>query len=711
MNKRIVSMIRKLSNTEQEISLTELAEEFQISQRTVRNDLNAINDLLTEQTLANIRLGKGGKILRQKDFPEILKSLDEKDFYDYKLSKEERKKIASVLLVTVSGYITLSEIAEHMAVSRATVINDLDEIKIYIHKGNLEVQSHPNKGLSVKGSESDRRVFLLGLVNYNPDAAREDIVQKQIAVNEEQNALIGKILSEQEHVHECFLSDSSFQKIQIYLEIMAKRLEQGCMIEPRRKKDNSKYAMAEDILKYVSQYCSVKINEDEVQFLSELLTFGRYMKQKHADPDSVKIQMITRGFIEKISDTLGTVLTQDYDFFENLSKHLESTITAGNMINEKNPVIENVVEENPEIYKAVKANLSMLEDYAGRALTDAETGYIVVHVCAAVERKKNQEISFRVIVACHAGIGTSRLLLERLKKHFNFRIVDIVSSHEAGNLKEDQADLVISTVPLKSCAIEMVVVSPLLKDEDYIEIGNKLERLQIKKLKKKELQTEKLEGETVASTTEIPRTPEMLLQGIGDLLYERVPEEAEELIQEIQKKLAVFFQTDKVTEEGYTLALGQLLTETHIRLDVECKDWRQAVQASAETLLHKGYIKDSYIDAMIHNIEENGPYIVLTKGFAVPHEGIDKGVYKTGMSLIRLKDPVNFDAEENDPVEFVCCMCATDHKTHLRAFFNLVNMLKTPGFLKSLQETTTLEETAEVIRHYEKMAERKQRKL
>lgn len=84
MNKRIVSMIRKLSKTEQEISLTELAEEFQISQRT----------------------------------------------------------------------------------------------------------------------ESDRRVFLLSLVNYNPDAAREDVVQKQIAVDEERNALLGKILYEQEHAHE-----------------------------------------------------------------------------------------------------------------------------------------------------------------------------------------------------------------------------------------------------------------------------------------------------------------------------------------------------------------------------------------------------------------------------------------------------------------------------------------------------------------------------
>ena len=117
MNKRIVSMIRKLSKTEQEISLTELAEEFQISQRTVRNDLNAINDLLTEQGLANLKLGRGGKVLRESDFAEILESLDEKDFYDYKLSKEER------------------------------------------------------------------------------------------------NALLGKILYEQEHAHECFLRDSSFRKI------------------------------------------------------------------------------------------------------------------------------------------------------------------------------------------------------------------------------------------------------------------------------------------------------------------------------------------------------------------------------------------------------------------------------------------------------------------------------------------------------------------
>ena len=111
---------------------------------------------------------------------------------------------------------------------------------------------------------------------------------------------------------------------------------------------------------------------------------------------------------------------------------------------------------------------------------------------------------------------------------------------------------------------------------------------------------------------------------------------------------------------------------------------------------------------MKNNIEENGPYIVLTRGFALPHEGIDQGVHKMGLNLIRLKNPVNFNAEEYDPVEFVCCMSATDHKTHLRAFFNLVNLLKDPEFTKALRECRSAEEAAEIIRQYEGKIDGKQ---
>lgn len=49
----------------------------------------------------------------------------------------------------------------------------------------------------------------------------------------------------------------------------------------------------------------------------------------------------------------------------------------------------------------------------------------------------------------------------------------------------------------------------------------------------------------------------------------------------------------------------------------------------------------------------------------MPHEGLEAGSIKVGMNLIRLKNPVPFGEEEFDPVEFVCCLSAVDHK-HLK---------------------------------------------
>lgn len=692
MNKRIVSMIQELSKLERIIYISTLADQFSISQRTVRNDLNAINDLLKEYDLECLRLEKGGLVVRGKAFGEILNCIEEKDFYDYKLSKEERKKIASVLLISSSGFITLSEIADYMAVSRSTIINDLDEVKKYIHSGNMKVHSHPNKGLTIDGKESDKRIFLMKLISYNPETANEDIVRKQVAVEEETRIILNKILCEQERVYESYLDDTSFHKIVVYLEIMMSRILHGEYVEKHADKKNSKYVMAQGIMKYVEQYCNISITEEETQFLSEVLSSAHYMRQKNTDKDSIQIQMATREFIESVSDGLQIDLNRDYEFFENLSNHLESTFAEDGL--ERNPVIDTVAEENQEVSFIVKRNIRILSQCAGRTITDAELGYIIVHVCAAIERKKNQICTFRVIVACHAGIGTSHLLIEKLKKHFNFEIIDIVSAHEAGNIQQKDVDFVISTVPLKECKVEHITVSPLLKDEDYIKIGNLIDRL--RRDRKYFLIRE----------TERKLTSKALMSQITPVLYEKVPEAASELVKEIANIVTSYFKdTSNMDDEIISPDLYQLLPASHIQLNVKCKDWRHAVYASAVKLLELGYIEERYIDAMIRNIEENGPYVVLSKGFAFPHEGVDQGTKKLGMNLIRLTTPIEFDADERDPVEFVCCLSAVDSKTHLKAFFHLVNMLKKEEFKEALRNCQTEKEMAEIIRKFEENME------
>jgi mannitol/fructose-specific phosphotransferase system IIA component (Ntr-type)/galactitol-specific phosphotransferase system IIB component len=326
----------------------------------------------------------------------------------------------------------------------------------------------------------------------------------------------------------------------------------------------------------------------------------------------------------------------------------------------------------------------MLKDYAGRDLTEDEIKYICIHVCAAMERQKQKEVAFHVILACNAGIGTSQLLLSRLKEHFNFHIVDIISAHEADKITEQDADFIISTVPLKNCHIDYVVVSPMLNDEDYIKVGSKIDALRTSRNLPSRIRAE-------------DNSPKQLMKEISEILYRDVPEQAPLLQKKIRRTVYQFFREPEENSDFLAPALHHLLPASHIQLDIECTDWRDAVRRSALPLLEKGYIKAEYIDAMITNIEQNGPYVVISPGFALPHEGVEKGSIRVGMNLIRLKTPVEFGEEEFDPVEFVCTLSAVDSRMHLRAFFNLVNLLQKPGFKEKLHAAATPEEAARII--------------
>lgn len=686
MNKRILSVIHEI-NKNKNCTIQYLSRQFQVSERTIRNDLNTINDLLSASELPSLELKSEGRIIKNAEFSNILDYVSESDFYHYKLSKEERIHIASALLVNSSDYITLSTIADNLFVSRATIINDLDDIKQYIKKGNLEVFSYPNKGLKVAGKESDKRYFLMN--SFKGNTTEQDIVTNHISVQAGNRIVIQKIVKEQEHFHKNHLTDSSYQKVVLYLGIMVNRNMQGEYIEARKKEHIHKYRMAQDILKYISQYCHINTTEYEVHFLSEILSNSRYIKQNDFKKDVVKIQLIARQFIEAVSEELGNNLNGDYDFFENLSNHFVSVFADKPLEYQNSSVVDDALEYHNDVLPAVENCLSIITTQIKRKLTNDEIKYIAIHVCAAIERKKNKEIAFHVIVACHAGIGTSQLLLEKLKQHFNFQIVDVVSSHEAKCIEAGKADFIISTVPLKGCKLDYVTVSPMLTDEDYLRVGNKIDTLR----NSRNLPSHIDEKEISAKG---------LIEKICPILYQDVPDCAEELMKKIRKVVRDYFnQSIEYQAEIFSPYLHHLLPATHIEVDVECTDWKHAIRKSAQKLLELGYIEQRYIDAMIANIEENGPYIVISKGFAVPHEGLEQGSIKVGMNLIRLKNPVEFGAEEFDPVEFVCCLSAVDHKTHLKAFFNLVNMLQNDELKQQLHHCQTAEEIATIIEKYE----------
>ena len=101
------------------------------------------------------------------------------------------------------------------------------------------------------------------------------------------------------------------------------------------------------------------------------------------------------------------------------------------------------------------------------------------------------------------------------------------------------------------------------------------------------------------------------------------------------------------------------------RLDAECQDWQACIWESGKLLVEKGDITEEYIKAVIDNVNEVGPYIVITKGVALPHATNKIGVIRTSMSFVRLKTPVNFGNKSNDPVKYIFMLATTDATPHL----------------------------------------------
>ena len=310
MNQRIHAIVHILNDSRTGASISYLSEQFQVSQRTIRNDLKEINDLLQQNNLPKLSVNRSGGIITEDGFDQILPSIAAGDFYDYKLSPEERIQAAAAMLVSASGYVTLAAIAENLFVSRATTIGDLNGIRRVIEQGGLELVSRANKGLYVADKESDKRTFLLRLLQ-NEQTHGQNVVSRHISVQAGDPAVIQKIISEQEHVHQQFLTDSSFRDIQFQLGVMINRNRQGEMLEPQPKIDGDKYTMAQDILRYISQYCSVMTTEDDICQLCAALNHARYIRQSSFEKDAVKIQMITRQFIGCVSDELEIDLNKD----------------------------------------------------------------------------------------------------------------------------------------------------------------------------------------------------------------------------------------------------------------------------------------------------------------------------------------------------------------------------------------------------------------
>ncbi len=143
--------------------------------------------------------------------------------------------------------------------------------------------------------------------------------------------------------------------------------------------------------------------------------------------------------------------------------------------------------------------------------------------------------------------------------------------------------------------------------------------------------------------------------------------------------------------------IEKLLNEDLIEIGVEVNRWEDAVIKSGELLLKNNKVDSRYISAMIDTVNEMGPYIVMAPGIAMPHARPEYGAKNIGLSVIVLKNSVNFGNDEFDPVRIVFAICAIGHESHIELLQDLSLILDDNRLVSKASECRSKKELINVL--------------
>ncbi|MDN5342990.1 MAG: ascorbate system or component [Oceanotoga sp.] len=135
--------------------------------------------------------------------------------------------------------------------------------------------------------------------------------------------------------------------------------------------------------------------------------------------------------------------------------------------------------------------------------------------------------------------------------------------------------------------------------------------------------------------------------------------------------------------------MKELIKKENIKVNVDVSNWEDAIRVSGELLVKSKSISKKYVENMIDSVKNLGPYIVIAPGIAIAHSKPDnKIVYKSDISLITLKKPVEFGNKKNDPVKLVFSFASKESEGHLQNLSKIADLLEKEGFVEEISESS-----------------------
>ncbi|ACX86597.1 PTS sugar transporter subunit IIA [Pectobacterium parmentieri] len=143
--------------------------------------------------------------------------------------------------------------------------------------------------------------------------------------------------------------------------------------------------------------------------------------------------------------------------------------------------------------------------------------------------------------------------------------------------------------------------------------------------------------------------------------------------------------------------LANWLNDERIQYVENVTDWKEAIRIAGLPLLNEGAILQEYIDTIIRQKEDIGPYFVIAPRIAMPHARPEQGAKALGLSIVKLGNAVKFDADENDPVDAIFMFSAPDSNSHIEMISQLAEVLSDENIMERFFNACSKEELNTIL--------------
>lgn len=480
-------ILKFLANKSKWTKGAEIAAEFGISDRTVRNDISVINSYFKDENPVITSISTKGYCVENREKAiNLLK--DNMDFMP--ISPEDRiNYILKELLFEKSGA-NIYQLSEDILVSEATVENDLKKIKDII-KGSGRKLEIERKGINIYllGSEKDKRLLLSELLFKEANGNFLNLSKYQKYFTDFDLYEIKSSLFDIIKKHNFQINEMAVVSLIIHVAITISRIKNKNTVDLNSNissiSNSIEYKMSKEFCYELEKNFDIQFSEQEIFYISYLFLGKKVIKNIYKHRNEIE-NIIDPFYIELIDKLLkaicyeyGIDFKNDDTLFIGLTLHIKTMHERiKNNICLRNLILGDFKRRYPLIFEIAVFTCNEFYRLTNERVDENEIGFIALHLGAAYERFGNNLTGLtRVALVCPTGYTTSNLLCSKIASLYSdkIEIIGIFSFFSLYSLTHVRPDFIFTTVDFEhDLNIPTIVISPFLDEKDIKSINENL---------------------------------------------------------------------------------------------------------------------------------------------------------------------------------------------------------------------------------------------